>query len=517
MKPEWRRFAPAGLVLAGLGVLASIGIYVVYRRFDLPLQISLALIVAGLAIFAILDPDRVRRIFSGRQARYGSNALVLTIAFVGILGVINYLAYNNSKHWDLTEDKQYTLAPETQDLLAKLSTPVTAKAFYTARTPSESAKSLLDQFKENSKGKFDYQVIDPESNPVAAQQANVTQDGTIVLAMGDHQQAVRFASEQELAGGLVRLLNPEQHTIYFLTGHGEYSPDDTGDQSYSTVKRTLESKNYTVKTLNLLSTNQIPEDAKLIVIGGPRDLLSAGEIDLLRQYQAKGGALLVMEEPTPMTNYKDAEDPLADYLQQDWSITMGKDLVVDLTSQQPFAPFANQYGSHPITDPIKRTASQFPTARSVRAGTSSGASTSMTELVLTAQQSWAETDLAGIANSQSQVKFDQGADTPGPIPLAVAAENQQTKARMVAFGDADFVIDANFPAYANGDLFMNAVDWAIGQENLINLTPKKNTQRMIVPPQSTVMNLIFLGTVIFLPAMALVGGIRTFIQRRRRG
>ncbi len=517
MKPEWRRFAPFGLYLAGLAVLVSFGLYVVLRRFDLPLQISLSLIVVGLALFAILDPDRVRRLLTGRQARYGSNALVLTLAFVGILAVVNYLAYNNSKRWDLTEDKQHTLAPETVDVLAKLSEPVKARAFFTGRTSTNTAKELLDQFKENSNGKFDYQFVDPEANPVEAQQANVNQDGMIVLDMGERQQSVRSASEQELAGALVRMMNPEKRTVYFLTGHGEYSPEDTGDQSYTRVKSTLENKNYTVKTLNLLTTNQIPEDGKLIVIAGPRDLLTTGEIDLIRQYQAKGGSLIVMEEPTPLTNYKDADDPLADYLQQDWSITMGKDMVVDLTSQQPFAPYAGQYGSHPVTQSIQRTATQFPTARSVRAAASAGAQVSLVELVLTAQQSWAETDLSGIVAGQSQVKFDEGADTPGPVPMAVAAENQQSKARVVAFGDADFVIDANFSAYGNGDLFTNAVDWAIGQENLISLTPKANTQRMIVPPQATVMNLIFLGTVILLPGLALFGGIWTFIQRRRRG
>jgi ABC-type uncharacterized transport system involved in gliding motility auxiliary subunit len=517
MKPQTRRFAPYGLILSAVAFLAAIGLYIVFREFNLAVQVSLGLVVVGLAVFVFLDADQARRLLSGRQARYGSNALILSLAFIGIILVLNYLAYNNGKTWDLTEDKQFTLAPETQDLLKKLPAPVVAKAFFTSRTSSQSAKSLLDQFKSNAAGNFDYQFIDPEANPLAAEQAKVTQDGQIVLIMGDHQQSVRFASEQELAGGLVRLMNPEARTIYFLTGHGEYSPEGTGDQSYSKVKTALEGKNYTVKTLNLLSDNQIPQDAKLIVIAGPRQPLRANEIDLIRQYQAKGGALIAMEEPTPFTSLGGAQDPLADYLQQDWSVTLGNDVVLDLNSPQPFAPFAASYGSHPITEPIQRTTSQFPTARSARAAASSGATVSLVELVQTGERSWAETSLEGIAEGKSQIQFDPNVDIQGPISLAVAADNQTNHARTVVFGDSDFAIDANYQAYANGDLLLNSVDWAIGQENLINLTPKKNTQRMIVPPQSTFMNLIFLVVVIIVPLLALGAGIWVFIQRRRRG
>ena len=49
------------------------------------LLISAGLIILGLAAYAIMEPDRVRRFFTGRQARYGSNALIMTIAFLGSL------------------------------------------------------------------------------------------------------------------------------------------------------------------------------------------------------------------------------------------------------------------------------------------------------------------------------------------------------------------------------------------------------------------------------------------------
>jgi ABC-type uncharacterized transport system involved in gliding motility auxiliary subunit len=507
MNGNWRRFAPFGLYLSGLAALASGGLYIVQRQWNLSLQISLGLIVIGLAVFAILDPGRVRTMLTGRQARYGSNALVLSIAFVGILVVLNYLVVQNPKRWDLTADKQFTLAPETITILQQLPDKVEVQAFFSPQT---------DQYKFNSKGKFDYKFIDPVSNPVAAQQAKITQDGTIVLSMGGHQELVTIVSEQEITGALVRLINPETSTIYFLTGHGEYSPDDTGNQSYSQVKQTLVSKNYTVKTLNLLANSQIPSDAKAIVIAGPRKPLSKAEVDLIDGYMKKGGSLIVMEDPTPVTDFGDAADPLADYLKNTWGVVLGNDIVIDQTSNQPFAPYAAQYGVSPITQKMQRITSQFPTVRSVEAG---GAVSGVTvvSLVKTAPQSWAETDLKNLQDPNSQITFDPQTDQQGPISLAMTAENTQQKSRVVVFGDADFVSDSYFTAYANSDLFVNSVDWAARKENLINLTPKQNTQRLMVPPQAITINLIFLGTVFVLPGLALLSGISVWVRRRRRG
>lgn len=514
MNPKWRRFAPIGLVLSLLAALAALGFFLVQNKVDLYVQISLGLVVVGLALFALLDPDRVRQMLTGRQARYGSNALVLSLAFVGIIIIINYLVYQNPKRWDLTEDKQYTLAPETVAALESLQQPVLAKAFYTARTDPATARDMLEQYKYYAQGNFDYQFIDPESDPIAAEQAKISRDGTVVLSMGDRQEPVSFVSEQEITGAMLRLISPEERVVYFLSGHGEYSPDETGDQSYAQVKRTLESKNYSVKMLNLLSENTIPADANVLVVAGSRKPVSGGEVELIKQFVSGGGALVVLAEPLPMTEYGDAADPLADYLSQTWGVALAADIVVDPTSNQPFAPYAARYGEHEITQKMQQITAQFPTVRSVQPGETQTGATPVA-FVFTADQAWAETNLTGLENND--ITFDESADLGGPVSLAVAAQDVQTDGRVVVFGDADFIIDANFFAYANGDLFVNSIDWSAGNEALISLTPKQSTQRMMTPPDRLTNSLLLLGIVVLLPGLALIWGVVVWFQRRRRG
>src|SRR5215211_1625250 len=117
------------------------------------LIVSAGLIILGLAAYAIMEPDRVRRFFTGRQARYGSNALVMSIAFLGILIVGNVLAYQNPVPIaDLTEDKTNTLSPELASAVKKLPEKVTATGFFSQNTPTDAADKILNNIKANSNG-----------------------------------------------------------------------------------------------------------------------------------------------------------------------------------------------------------------------------------------------------------------------------------------------------------------------------------------------------------------------------
>lgn len=515
MKPEWRPYAVVGLVISAIALIAAPLLYFIYREFNLAVQICLALVVLGLAAFAILDPDRVRTLLTGRQARYGSNSIVLTLAFLGILVIVNYLAYQNSKRWDLTENKQYTLAKETIDTLASMPEAVKATAFFSPNRDSTQARMLLEQYKFHSDGKFTYEFIDPVDQPVLAEEAKITADGTIVLAMGVQQEQVRSASEQELTNGLVRLLNPEKRKVYFLSGHGEPSVDDSSQDGLAQLKLSLEGKNYTVETLNLLATSVIPEDANVVVVPGPKQPLAASEVETLNSFMQGGGAVIVMEEPVLLTDFGDTADPLADYLAQSWGINLGNNLVIDTSSQQVLWAVGTQWGSHAITQKMQGYVAILPDARSVSVSAApEGVSQSV--LVSTAPQAWGETDFAAL-KANTNIAPDEGADLMGPVSLAVAAENFQSKAKLVVYGDANFVTNGYFAAYGNADFFVNAVDWGMGRENLINLTPKEQTERVALPPGKVEMNVLALASVCGLPGLALVAGAFIWFRRRRRG
>jgi ABC-type uncharacterized transport system involved in gliding motility auxiliary subunit len=524
MTPKWRLIARrASISISIIALVVGIGYYIVLHQWDLFLQICLGLFIIGLAIYVALDPGVVRKSLSGRQGRYGSNAFLLIIAFLGILVVINYLVYKNTKRWDLTADQTNTLSKETLDVLSNLSGTVIAKAFYTAdatlASSKEDAKSLLDLYVYEGDGKFQYEFIDPNKDPVSAQEAGVTRDGSVVLYMGTSKQPVTSVSEQELTGAMVRLMNPGTHVVYFLTGHGEFPIEGGGGQTYSQLITALESKNYTVSSLNLLATQQIPQDASVIVIAGPQKPISVSEVSLLDGYLKNGGSMVVMEEPTLLTQSGNPPDPLLNYLAETYGIVLGNDIIVDVTGdqslQQPLVVIGIPNSQHAITQGLVQTATGFPTARSVTADDSLGKEYSKTNLVSTVEQSWGETDMTSVQNQTYE--FNQGMDIPGPVSLGVATEGISNNTRLVVFGDADFALDINFGFYGNQDLIVNSIDWAAKEDSLINLTPKTTVDRYLVQPTPYMLGMILLGSLVILPGMVIVAGIATWLMRRRQG
>jgi len=81
-------------------------------------------------------------------------------------------------------------------------------------------------------------------------------------------------------------------------------------------------------------------------------------------------------------------------------------------------------------------------------------------LVLTASEgnSWGETDRT------LQVKFDEGIDRAGPVPIAVVIskpkeEGKTSDTRIIVFTDADFLTNGFVDRYSNGEMGLYVINW----------------------------------------------------------
>lgn len=512
MLKKYQKFAPIGLGIGLVAAAAALILRISAGQFTLAVQICIGVAILGLVIFTVLDPDAILGLFKGRQAKYGGNALILTLAVLGILVIVNLFVFNHDVSWDLTEDKVNTLNTETLDILDKIQLPIYAQAFYSPNVNSDTAETLLSNFKRNSNGMFDYEFIDPYQDPVAANQAGITRDGTVVLSSADQSEPLSYLSEENLVNGIIKLQNPEPTAIYILTGHGEadfFNSDN--DYAMTNLREALESKNYIINTLNLVSSPAIPDDASAIIVAAPQIPLGQDEVDLISAYLDNGGALILFSEPPFLTQQAiNQENPLWTYLQDSWGLTLGDNMIIDPSIDPVEVAIADQYGNHPITDAVQGYITFYPTAHSVQASSISGITE--TDLVLTTNQSWAETDIEGLLNTQAS--YDEN-DVAGPITLAIAAENNSTGARVVVVGDSDFASDYSITAYGNRDMAIGIVDWTAENENLISLTQKEPTPRVLVPPTKAVQITFVIVGLVGLPLLIAATGIIIGIRRKR--
>jgi hypothetical protein len=91
-------------------------------------------------------------------------------------------------------------------------------------------------------------------------------------------EVVGFRGERVLTNAIANLTSERKKTIYFLTGHGEYDVADvSAGYGLSTLANILRGKGYDIKILNFDSSN-VPEDADLLVLWGPRLALLPSEV-----------------------------------------------------------------------------------------------------------------------------------------------------------------------------------------------------------------------------------------------
>ena len=215
-----------------------------------------------------------------------------------------------------------------------------------------------------------------------------------------------------------------------------------------------------------------------------------------------------MEEPPVLTDFGDRADPLADYLSENYGILLGNDVVVDLDAadmiNQPFVAISAQFSNHPITENMGNMATFFPTARSI----------TLSEVLHEHQPDESDPDhRARLGRNRpgflmdSTLQPDEGIDPFGPLTLAVAVEDSTSGAKLVVFGDAEFPLDANYEVYGNGTMMVNAIDWAAGEEDLINLSTGTTTERYLNLSNPYLSGLVLLGSIVVIPGLIVVAGL----------
>ncbi|MCJ7693927.1 MAG: hypothetical protein MUO40_00725, partial [Anaerolineaceae bacterium] len=110
MKSDQKIYAKIFLYISGIALIISLILLFIVKDFSLPVLIGLGVTVLGIATYFILDPKSIYKFLKGRQAKYGSNSLLMILSVLAILVVINLVGYKSNLRWDLTEGKQNTLS-----------------------------------------------------------------------------------------------------------------------------------------------------------------------------------------------------------------------------------------------------------------------------------------------------------------------------------------------------------------------------------------------------------------------
>lgn len=502
-----------GVILIAFGVIARIvtGAATTVDLVYIVAHIGLGLL--ALIAFFSTGLENLRGLVGQRSTKYGLNALLYSLVFVAVLGLVNYLSIRHHKRWDLSEAQVFSLSPQSTKVVANLDKPMEILAFVDGGI-NPPLEDLLRTYKEASP-QVSFRMIDPERDPVTTKEKKISQLNSVYIGYGEQNTIITQPSEETITNALIKVTRGSKTMVCIVEGHGE--PDIEDQQSpkgFSIVKEALQNENYDVKKVLLANVEKVPEDCSLLVAPGPAKPYLANETKALGDFLNAGGHLLMMVPPQKGDELK----PLL----ATWGVTAGDDVVVDQVMrlfQGPaigLEPIAKTYGKHEITEQIADLTA-FPMTRTISAAGGNAPNRKVTELVKSAPTSWAETDLVALFE-RKEVGLDKGIDKPGPLSLAVAVESTNKEgpgagARLVVFGSNEFADNRNLGgSNYNRELLLNSIGWLSGQSDLVSIRPRtiRASRFQFTQEQGTV---IFFVSVLLLPELLLILGLSVWWRR----
>ncbi len=479
----------------GLLLLAAAGLVRVLFSGSGPAALGLA--AAGVVLFLVYffrSGGSIQHFLSRRSTREGGGALGTILFVLGIAVMVNILASQFRAHRDVTADRLFTLAPETQAALA--AAPATPKvwAFYPPGDPVLPRLQALLEAVRLADPEVTYSIVDPERDPIEARQFRIRQYTTVV-EVGDRFETFDGSEEENFLAALVRASRAKRPTVAFLRGHGEALPTDRSPQGSFEAAGYLDARGYRVINAVIEPGRSLRDSADVLVIAGPQVPPTPAEMDTLLAYMNAGGRLFVLLDPDwPVTL-----DPLLDRVE----LSFDPRFLSNPEGREPAVIQPAEYSTHPVVRALR--ARRIPVVlRGVgEVGISRRGVAGLRQAIL-------------MRAGPQTVVADDPDSSPYSRGLAAAAEWEvpgDTVGRLVLVGDADLILPAMYPVLGNGDFFLGSVRWLAEQEEAIEIRPRERTSRPLVlsRQQGRAMMVLAAGV---LPLLVLVLGTVTWWRRR---
>lgn len=493
----------------------------------------------------------LKNIFRTSGTKHGAYSVGLTVLVIAVVIVFNLVvgqipeAYRNL---DVSSTKIYDISDTTTELLDSLDNEVDMKVLAVKDDTDERITTFLSRYASLS-DKINVEWIDPVLHPSALTDYDTTEN-TIVISCEDTGKTTtvsfndilvmdqysyyyygttsytEFDGEGQLTGAVNYVTNEADHTIYQTTGHGESTLS-------TTITDLMEKNSYTLSEVNLLMSTSIPEDCDLLLMYAPTTDLSEDEAQMLRDYLAGGGKVMILFGDTSSADLPSLAGVLSEYgieaadgyiadptrcYQGNYyyifpELSVSGDLADNISSEMVL--LTNAHGMN-LTDPERDTIST----------TSFMASSDQAYAVTEETQQQGSYTLGAVATETIESTDEEESDSGDDAETDTADEEdtsdsdesdseEATESRLTVISAGSLIdqsITDTFPQLENTQIFMNAVTANFeGVQNLSIEAKSLGTEYNTMQHTGLLSFLVIFG----IPAVILIGGFVVWFRRRR--
>jgi ABC-type uncharacterized transport system involved in gliding motility auxiliary subunit len=489
--------------------------------FDFPYstQILWGVFAIFVGLAAYIERANLLDFLSLKTTKHGMNMGSAILLMMVLLIAINYISVSRDKKWDLTQEKLNSLSPQSIQIIRGLDKELKIIGFFKDDEPQiVQTKNVFTDIAERMKyenKKVTYEIYDPDKRPDLKAKYNVSAMGDVVIMYDGKQKLVSIINmlqpeqaEETLINNVFILSTSNGKAVYFLAGHNEMDINNEASDGISYLKKSLTDLNYEVKTLNLLQTDKIPDDAKMIIIAAPKTPIYDGEIKVLREYAENGGHILVAVDPGEKSNIQK--------LAEIFGVDFKNNYLIDFAG-------VRVGGSQYLAVGLSYPEGKSNITKGFRANTNFNI----------ASEVGFKDEMQGIAHEiivgsspqtlvrnvlSENIDVDPKKEKPYSRNIGVLTEGKLPNAKkdfkFILYGDSNFINNNDVQvSILNRDLILNSIAYLADQKELISVRPKKLklSAFFMTPTQSMIMKYCLY---LMIPFLFLTSSITLWYRRR---
>ena len=509
---------------------------------------------------------------SVKKLKHGAMATTLTVVFFVFLVLVNIVATKLFERYpitiDLTKEKIYSISEDSEDYIKSIDMDVMItvcadeKAFSGLSTYTQQANEVMKSYsKYNSKIKYQYKDINAnpdfykdytdevaqydiivETNPkgddgkeikrtrviglidlvqfndeltqmfsqygvsVEEYAKQVGNDLTFISYYGNYIES--SSAEQAFTSAIMAVTDPSPVTVTFLEGRNELS-------EFSYFRTLLTANGYTVKSINI-TTDDIPEDSNVLVMGAPKVDYLPEELDKVDKFLLNDGIL--GRQLIYVSDYGQSDTPNIDEFLKEYGLEIGKGVVCETYQsnyyQKNYYTIANEISddfrqdmtnsnpellvlsSRPV-NPLYEEDGMIKTFKYVSSSKDAYTMDTQTEETLTKGQ-------------QNYIVLASKA--------AFGVDNDDTYySNILAIGGASIISDQvlAYDQYQNREYILSVINGLTGKTKGITVTPKVISGNIfdINEGQKTKLKWTF---IVIIPVIVLITGLVIWIRRKNK-
>ncbi len=405
--------------------------------------------------------------------------LQLLIAAFGLLSLLFLLvaaAYVHNMRFDLSPGNRFTLSDHAHKVLDAVKEPIKITAFIRTEDPRNPLiKDLLWQVAGESPY-ISYDVVDINRHPALANQYGVNAYGATVVESATKRADFGQPSESLLMSAILEVVQ-DPKKVYVLTGHGECSIKNTDRRNgCSQMRDVLSLESYDIEELSLAGGADVPQDADVVILNGPRGDLLEVEARSIERYLASGGDLLVLIDPF--------RAPRLVSLLGAYGIEVGANVVIDpdnrLAGGEPFSAVITDLNPRHLISSTLDSPPLFSLTAALSTRRDEESGRVVVKFLKTGPRSWASFDHSVVQGSSAS--FVAGRDVNGPLAVWVEVSQRvaedvpgrkDARTRIIVYGDSDFANNRFLDYLGNRDLLVNTVNWLAREDHLLAARPQR--------------------------------------------